>query len=71
MFQQMDCDVSYANATNPSGCLNDLFPWIEEKGAATLATHGPLHLPAASLAFEGREWLISVAQSVLPIGGGS
>ena len=25
----MDCDVSHASATNPSGCLNDLFPWVE------------------------------------------
>jgi phospholipase C len=29
MFQQMDCSASYATATNPSGCLNDLFPWVE------------------------------------------
>ena len=29
MFQQMDCSVAYANAANPSGCLNDLFPWVE------------------------------------------
>jgi phospholipase C len=29
MWQQMDCDISTASATNPSGCLNDLFPWVE------------------------------------------
>jgi phospholipase C len=29
MFQQMDCAASYATAANPSGCLNDLFPWVE------------------------------------------
>jgi phospholipase C len=29
MFQQLDCDASYATAANPSGCLNDLFPWVE------------------------------------------
>jgi phospholipase C len=29
MFQQMDCSASYATAANPSGCLNDLFPWVE------------------------------------------
>ena len=23
------CDLSHASATNPSGCLNDLFPWVE------------------------------------------
>jgi len=29
MFQQMDCAGKYATAANPSGCLNDLFPWVE------------------------------------------
>jgi phospholipase C len=29
MFQQMDCAVGYATPTNPSGCRNDLFPWVE------------------------------------------
>jgi phospholipase C len=29
MWQQVDCDLSHATATNPSGCLNDLFPWVE------------------------------------------
>jgi phospholipase C len=29
MFQQMDCSVAHATAANPSGCLNDLFPWVE------------------------------------------
>ena len=29
MFQQMDCSVANATAANPSGCLNDLFPWVE------------------------------------------
>jgi phospholipase C len=29
MFQQMDCSASYATTANPSGCLNDLFPWVE------------------------------------------
>src|SRR5215469_5007226 len=29
MWQQADCDVSHATATNPSGCLNDLFAWTE------------------------------------------
>ena len=29
MFQQLDCSASYATAANPSGCLNDLFPWVE------------------------------------------
>ena len=41
MWQQMDCDVSHATSTNPSGCLNDLFPWVEVTiGAGT--NGGPL-----------------------------
>ena len=34
MWQQTDCDISHASATNPSGCLNDLFPWVEVTVAA-------------------------------------
>jgi phospholipase C len=29
MWQQADCSAAYATADNPSGCLNDLFPWVE------------------------------------------
>jgi phospholipase C len=29
MWQQTDCSVATATADNPSGCLNDLFPWVE------------------------------------------
>jgi phospholipase C len=29
MWQQTDCNVDYATAANPSGCLSDLFPWVE------------------------------------------
>ena len=29
MWQQTDCAGSHATAANPSGCLNDLFPWTE------------------------------------------
>ena len=29
MWQQMDCNVSYATVANPSGCKADLFPWVE------------------------------------------
>jgi phospholipase C len=28
-WQQSDCAVGHATADNPSGCLNDLFPWVE------------------------------------------
>jgi phospholipase C len=29
MWQQLDCDASKATASNPSGCMADLFPWVE------------------------------------------
>ena len=29
MWQQMDCKKNHATAANPSGCLADLFPWVE------------------------------------------
>jgi phospholipase C len=36
MWQQMDCDAGKATAQNPSGCQNDLFPWVEvQVGAGT------------------------------------
>jgi phospholipase C len=28
MWQQSDCDISNATARNPSGCLNDLYPFV-------------------------------------------
>ncbi|MFZ0957115.1 MAG: alkaline phosphatase family protein [Candidatus Sulfotelmatobacter sp.] len=29
MWQQTDCSVDTATSSNPSGCLNDLFSWVE------------------------------------------
>ncbi|MBO1359897.1 alkaline phosphatase family protein [Acetobacter sacchari] len=29
MWQETDCSLDHATAKNPSGCLNDLFPWVE------------------------------------------
>jgi phospholipase C len=29
MWQQADCNVTYATSDNPSGCVSDLFPWVE------------------------------------------
>ena len=29
MFQQMDCSVASATTANPSGCKEDLWPWVE------------------------------------------
>src|SRR5262249_59422752 len=28
MWQQSDCDVANATPANPSGCLNDLYPFV-------------------------------------------
>jgi phospholipase C len=29
MWQQMDCNRSHSTYENPSGCISDLFPWVE------------------------------------------
>ncbi|MGJ0506230.1 MAG: alkaline phosphatase family protein [Methylocystis sp.] len=29
MWQQLDCDKSHVSSLHPSGCLADLFPWVE------------------------------------------
>lgn len=29
MWQQLDCSAQAATSSNPSGCRNDLFPWVE------------------------------------------
>jgi phospholipase C len=29
MRQQLDCSLAHATSANPSGCLGDLFPWVE------------------------------------------
>jgi phospholipase C len=29
MWQQADCNAALATKNNPSGCLSDLFPWVE------------------------------------------
>jgi phospholipase C len=43
MWQQTDCSLSYATATNPSGCKEDLFPWVEETiGAGSNGQPPPL-----------------------------
>jgi phospholipase C len=36
MWQQVDCSVTKATSSNPSGCQSDLFPWVETSiGAGT------------------------------------
>jgi phospholipase C len=29
MWQQLDCSIANSTAQNPTGCLEDLFPWVE------------------------------------------
>ncbi len=47
MWQQTDCSAATATADNPSGCLNDLFPWVEvtigcgSDGCSTGSTNPP------------------------------
>ena len=36
MWQETDCSATHTTTSNPSGCLNDLFPWVETSvGAGT------------------------------------
>jgi phospholipase C len=42
MWQQEDCSASNSTPTNPSGCLADLFPWVEVTvGAGTNGASQP------------------------------
>ncbi len=34
MWQELDCSGAFATSLNPSGCLNDLFPWVETTNGA-------------------------------------
>jgi phospholipase C len=45
MWQQLDCDAANSTAFNPSGCLADLFPWVEVSvGAGTNGAPRPTDL---------------------------
>jgi phospholipase C len=44
MWQQSDCNVANATATNPSGCLNDLYPFVgiargDDSGSTSMGFH--------------------------------
>jgi phospholipase C len=50
MWQQLDCNGSYATASNPSGCLSDLFPWVEVTiGAGSDGSSGSTSPPTSFL----------------------
>ena len=59
MFQQLDCDASYATKHNPSGCLADLFPWVEvtqgagQNGAPQPPNFSTDYAPGAKTTGEG------------------
>jgi len=43
MWQETDCAAHHATTVNPSGCINDLFPWVETTiGAGNNGTAQPL-----------------------------
>ena len=44
MWQQLDCSLAHATATNPSGCDAALFPWVEATvGAGTNGLKQPVN----------------------------
>ena len=50
MWQQTDCSVGTATADNPSGCLSDLFPWVEVTiGAGSDGSSGSASPPTGYL----------------------
>jgi phospholipase C len=59
MWQQLDCSVAHASATNPSGCDAALFPWVETTvGAGTNGLKQPANFstdyaPSAKTTGEG------------------
>jgi phospholipase C len=59
MWQQLDCSVAHATATNPSGCDSALFPWVETtvgagtNGLAQPATFSTNYSPSATITGEG------------------
>ena len=59
MWQQEDCSASYATPANPSGCLADLFPWVEvtvgsnENGITQPANFSTDYAPGAFTTGEG------------------
>ncbi|HTF43925.1 MAG TPA: alkaline phosphatase family protein [Terriglobales bacterium] len=46
MWQQLDCNAALSTQTNPSGCSNDLFPWVETTiGAGSDGSSGSTSAP--------------------------
>ncbi len=59
MWQQTDCNTLFATTSNPAGCRNDLFPWVEVTiGAGSNGLPLPAHFsteysPSAKTTGEG------------------
>ncbi len=59
MWQQLDCSVAHASATNPSGCSGSLFSWVEvtvgagTNGAAQAKNFSVEYAPDATTTGEG------------------
>ena len=59
MWQQEDCSSAHATAANPSGCLADLFPWVETtvgagaNGAPQASNFSTDYSPTATTTGEG------------------
>jgi phospholipase C len=50
MWQQLDCSTDHASAANPTGCLADLFPWVEMTVAAGSSGGPPKALKEGDIA---------------------
>ena len=59
MWQQLDCSIDHATASNPSGCGAQLFPWVEvtvgagTNGLKQPATFSTEYAPNATITGEG------------------
>jgi len=50
MWQQLDCNAALSTRDNPSGCSNDLFPWVETTiGAGSDGSSGSTSAPTSYL----------------------
>ena len=65
MWQQLDCDAGHASAANPSGCLSDLFPWVEVSVGA--GSNGKPQAPGFTMRSTGEG---STAMGVYDVGRG-
>jgi phospholipase C len=61
-WQEADCNIAYANSSNPSGCLSDLYAWLEtqtSEGAISMGFYNVGQNDAPYLTQLAREYSIS------------